>query len=388
MGLRLLGAVLTLLWTAAAVLVLVGYHPGGPADLLVGLTAALAVPVAATALAWPPVVRGSHLQAATGWLAIGAILLLVPSIGGLVAQLLARGPQTLLPSLEAAYPWLLALGATALYAGIGVARHRPGVSADRRARIRLAGGFAGLATVVVAAAFASAAIANELALTDRPTAGSRYGPTDPALESPSCDAPVMPGPVASVAMTLDGVVDRRPLGSVRITGARQGLDFRWNADVVTDRVLGLYGAARRDGERWTLEPRRGWRTSTLSLDGLDLDLQVVRVALGDGERVAAENLGVAIVEGARARHCRVALDGPTFRAAFPAIGWFVEDDASFERWRGELDYWVFLDGQLGRVSGSMNGPAAPIGLDGIQGTIRVTMNAVDRDARITIIAPR
>ncbi len=34
------------------------------------------------------------------------------SFGGLVAQLLARGPQTLLPSLEAAYPWLLALALT------------------------------------------------------------------------------------------------------------------------------------------------------------------------------------------------------------------------------------------------------------------------------------
>ena len=43
--LRLLAAVLTTLWTIAAGLVLLGYRPGGPIDLLVGLVAASPIPI-------------------------------------------------------------------------------------------------------------------------------------------------------------------------------------------------------------------------------------------------------------------------------------------------------------------------------------------------------
>ena len=56
------------------------------------------------------------------WLGIVALLCLVPSIAGVVTQLLAFGSRTLLPSLEAAYPWLLALLATSLFSGFGIAR--------------------------------------------------------------------------------------------------------------------------------------------------------------------------------------------------------------------------------------------------------------------------
>ena len=76
-----------------ALLVLLGYRPGGPVDLLVGCAAALTLPIALAGLAWPPVARGPHVFAALVWLGLGAGLLLVPSIGNLVAQLLARGRQ-------------------------------------------------------------------------------------------------------------------------------------------------------------------------------------------------------------------------------------------------------------------------------------------------------
>jgi hypothetical protein len=39
-----------------------------------------------------------------------------------VEQILARGPQTLLPSPEAVYPWLVALGATSLFSSLGISR--------------------------------------------------------------------------------------------------------------------------------------------------------------------------------------------------------------------------------------------------------------------------
>src|SRR3982751_883611 len=121
-GLRLLAAVLTTLWTIAGAIVLLGYRPGGPIDGVVGLAALLPIAVSLLGLLWPPAARGDRAFAAVAWLGLGAILLLIPSIGGVLNQLVARGPQTLLPSWEAAYPWILALLATSLFGGLGVAR--------------------------------------------------------------------------------------------------------------------------------------------------------------------------------------------------------------------------------------------------------------------------
>ena len=98
--------------------------------MLVGIAAAGPILIAIAAVAWPPVARGDRAFAAIAWLALVAMLLLVPSIAGLVTQLVGRGPQTLLPSFEAAYPWLVALFATALFAGLGLARRRLGGAAS------------------------------------------------------------------------------------------------------------------------------------------------------------------------------------------------------------------------------------------------------------------
>jgi hypothetical protein len=117
-----------------------------------------------------------------------------------------------------------------------------------------------------------------------------------------------------------------------------------------------------------------------------LDLTAFRVALSPEARAAASTLGVGLIEGAQARQCRTAIDGPTFRAAFPEIDWLV-GDADLAHWRGELDYWVFLDGQIGRIAGGVNGDAADIQTDAIQATIRVDLTAIDRGAQIDITAP-
>ena len=95
--LRILGLALTALWAVAFLLVLVGYRPGGPVDLAVGLAAIGPILVAVAAVTWPPVARGDRAFAAIAWLALAAILLLVPSINGLILQLEGRGPQTLIP---------------------------------------------------------------------------------------------------------------------------------------------------------------------------------------------------------------------------------------------------------------------------------------------------
>ena len=377
--LRLIATSLVVGWAVTAGLMLAGYRPGGPLDLVVGLAAALPLVVALAALVWPPVARGDRAFAALVWLGLATLLVLVPSIGGLLVPFLTHGPQTLLPSLEAGYPWLLALLGTALFAGLGVARRHLGDSALRRRRLARGTLFGVAATCVVGLAFGGAAVGNETALRERPPASSIYGPTDPNREPPTCDLPVAAGATSRVELQLDGDVDGRSLGTIDVRGVRSGGDFRWAAYVATNRELAQVGAARVGNAAWRLVPAVGWQSvPAADVAGAALDRRVVDVAIRPGVRAAAEMHGIATFGGARARHCRVAIDGATFRAAFPEIEGLI-GDADLSDWRGELDYWVFTDGELGQVSGGVNGYAGAIVAGGLQGHLRATMIAVERD---------
>jgi len=68
------------------------------------------------------------------------------------------------------------------------------------------------------------------------------------------------------------------------------------------------------------------------------------------------------------------------------VSWFVGGDP-LEHWRGELNFWVFSDGEVGQIQGSVSGEAAPLGRDGIVGTIAVTLDATERDRFRSIVAP-
>ena len=385
--LRLIALCLAASWTLAAGFVLLAYHPGGPIDLFVGLTSGLPIFVALAGFVWPPVARGNRAFAALVWLGLAALLVLAPSIVGLLNQLLARGPQTLVPSLEAAYPWLLALIGTSLFSGLGIARRALGDAAVRRQRL-VRGVLIGLvSTLVVGSVVSAVALGNELALRDRPVATSRFGPTDPSVEPPTCDEAVGIGQTAVVQISIDGDVDGRSLGSVEIAGVRSFQDFRWLAYVASTGRLGQFGAAVVGSAAWRLEPGAGWTPADRSdFTGGALDVAVREAALMSGARVAAEMLGVSYFEGARARHCRIALDGPTFRLAFPQMSYLI-GDADVSRWRGELDYWVFTDGELGRASAAVSGDAVEIVKGGLQAHVQATMIATERDAAHPIAPP-
>lgn len=385
--LRLLAAALTVLWAIGGGLVLLGYRPGGPLDIAVGVTAAIPVVVAGAALAWPPVARGRGAFVSIAWLAIAAIVLLVPAIGSVVTQIVRRGPQTLLPSAEAIYPWVLALLTTSLFTGLGVGRRVLGETALRRRRLVLGVVIATILTACTTVLFGSAAVANEAAIRDRPAGSSRFGPTDSAVEPPDCDAPIRVGTTARIEMTLEGEVDLRPIGGAQLSGQRSGDDFRWSANVATDRALGTFGAARAADRAWTRTPRRGWTpTDAASLDEAALDARILAVALGAGVRAAAEDFGLEFIEGARARHCRIAVDGDTFRSTFPQVRWLVGEEP-MHRWRGQLDYWVFGDGQVGQVFGMINGEAGGIAPGKIQATVRTRLTATDRGSPVTVSPP-
>ena len=110
-----------------------------------------------------------------------------------------------------------------------------------------------------------------------------------------------------------------------------------------------------------LSPGRSWTAADTERGaGYDTDRQVVAVALTPGEANAPEDRGLAFVDGARARHCRIPIDGVTLRRILPQVELLV-GATDISRWRGDLDYWVFADGQLGQVDGRVSGLAE--GLD-------------------------
>jgi hypothetical protein len=121
-------------------------------------------------------------------------------------------------------------------------------------------------------------------------------------------------------------------------------------------------------------------------DGRDLDRQLILAALQPGSRGVAEDRGLAFIEGARARHCRLALDGATLRMALPQIALLI-GDTDVGVWRGYLDFWVFGDGQLGQAEGRIEGPAAGLDPDALLANVRFRLLAIDRGLPVTIGAP-
>ena len=119
--------------------------------------------------------------------------------------------------------------------------------------------------------------------------------------------------------------------------------------------------------------------------GDTVDTQALEAALTAGYRATAEDRGIETIEGARARHCRIAVDGEVFAAAFPEVTELI-GDADLHRWRGQLDYWVFLDGELGQVAGSLNGEGAGITPESLLGTVNVLLTATER-GRDSVIYP-
>ena len=385
--LRILGLALTALWAAAFLLVLLGYRPGGPVDLAVGLAAIGPILVAILAVAWPPVARGDRAFAAIAWLALGAILLLVPSLEGLVTQLEGRGPQTLLPSFEAAYPWLLALLATGLFAGLGLARGRLGETALRRRRLVVGAGLGVGLVLVTGSAFGAAALVNELALTNQPAIGSRFGPTDPELDVPECTAPLAAGETARLVLQMDSSIDDRRTGQLRLEGIRNGADFRYSGYVASRLALGQRGMARESGKAFEMGPGRAWSSVTIDrAANHDLDRALVLEALTPDQRAVAEDHGLSFIEGARARHCRVPLEGDSLRRSLPQVSLLV-GETDLSRWRGDLDYWVFADGEVGQVDGRLTGPAGTLDPDALNALIRFRLTAVDRGLPITVVPP-
>lgn len=387
---------LTVLWAVGGGIVLIAYRPGGPVDLLVGVAASLPLFVSVAPVVWPPLVRSNRGSAGVFWLGLLAGLLLMPSIAGVAAQVVQGGTEPLLPSFEATYSWAVALLATSLFAGLGISRQFvPEVGIGRK-RIAAAVGFAVVATSLIGGTFAGVSGADNAALNNMPAPNSRFGPagdglngSKAALNVPAnCRDTIASPTTASLQLDLSANVDSSAVGTVSLSGNRSGSDVSWSDRVVRSDLFGQYSTVRVGSRAWTFSPEGGWQTaSPATVDTQMIDLTVLTNALLTDNRATAEDWGLEYVEGARARHCRVAVDGATFAASFPQVTWLT-GTAPLQTWRGELDFWIFGDNEVGMVSGSVNGGAEAILPHGLLATVRVKLTVTDRDQPVTISPPR
>jgi len=386
--LRLLAVALTVLWAAGGGVVLIAYRPGGPVDLLVGAAASLPMLVSVAAIVWPPLVRSDRGAAGVFWLGLVAGLLLLPSIAAVAGQIIQGGTEPLLPSLEVIYPWALALLATSLFAGLGIGRQLIPEAGIGKRRLAASIAFALAATSIIGGIFAGVSLADNAALSNMPAAHSKFGPTAANLTPPECNRALVTADTGSLEIDLWADVDGRSAGTVNLSGSRSGSDLSWSAQVVRSDLFGEYGAVRIGSSAWTLSPGKSWTVVRPgAIDRQELDVTVLADALAPANRATAEDRGLEYVDGAPARHCRVAVDGPTFAASFPQVGWLA-GSTSLAAWRGELDFWVFGDGEVGMVSGTLNGNPEGILPHGLLATVWVKMTVTDRGAPVSISPPR
>jgi hypothetical protein len=417
LSLRLAGVILVGLWVVLGIAVGIAYRPGGQLDLLVAAVAFLPAVVAAAAVAWPAIVR-SHRDAiglACIWLA--ALLLTIPLLYAVAISLVSAGPQRLVPSPEAAYGSYLALASTALYSLLGLVHARASSPVFERAASVRSFALAGGVTIVVAFVFGGTLVLNERTLTAEATPASAFGPTDPQVVPPACDRPPMLGRYGRVAMSGRLLADDQIVAEAGLQGQRAGRDEVWGgrwSGVPVSAVAPGTGVAegriayRRVGSQaWLNEstddpdaPGTTWRLTDPDPFGLadagllTMDGPPRAVVTGEPGTVVAEDLGFEIIGGARARHCRSFVDGPTALSAFLPLRWLVGGMSTglptdLPAWRGELDWWVFGDGQLGRAAIEVSGlrSDAWVGPAAIEGALIAELDVTERARPVDVSGP-
>ena len=404
---RLLAVMLTVLWAVTAIVIAVAYRPGGPVDIAVALACFIPVVIADMGVIWPAKKMQRVHRLALVWVWIGAVLFTLPVVYGVGTTLSDHGPRGLVPSVEAAYGGAIALYLTSFFSVVGIVHRRRGVRPlERRASWLAAAAAAGL-TIVAGLAFVFVAVVNEHELREEAPASSRYGPTEPDAVPPYCDEPLALGPNARVLITAKSSLDNADRGTAVLEGRRGSTDEAWGGS-----WAGVDGEGRQaylrvgqlawlnDGTDDLGAPTRTWREvppnpfGLLGDDGLTMDGAPYALAAVPRGEIVPEDLGLEHIEGARARHCRTFIDGPTALDTFLPLRWLlVDSDAHPEgvisRWRGEMDWWVFADGELGLAAVEVSGPLSETPLDdeGVRVVLEAELSATDRDRRVDVAVP-
>jgi hypothetical protein len=401
---RLLAVILTVLWAVTAVVIATAYRPGGPIDVLVALACFVPVAVADLGVIRPARRLSRAHRTALVWVWILAVLFVLPVIYGVATTITRDGPRGLLPSPEAAYAGVIALYAMSYYSVVGLVHHRLRARPlQRRASLMAAFVAAGL-TIVCGLAFMFVAVANDQDLRSESRAGSRFGPTDPDLVPPLCDEPLDLGDDAVITIEAVSRVDTIERGSAVLEGQRGGLDESWGGSWAGPDGSGQQAYLRAGALAWINDldddaqaPGTSWNEADPDpfglLDSRSLTMDgpphaVVAVPRGS---IVVEDLGLEHVEGARARHCRTFIDGSTALDSFLPLRWLLSSSSTMDSsaWRGDLDWWVFADGELGLAAVGISGPRGETGWDsdGVVAELEARLTAVDRDVPVDISMP-
>ncbi|MDQ3554566.1 MAG: hypothetical protein M3395_09195 [Chloroflexota bacterium] len=392
---RSLAALLLLLWVFLGIAILVAYRPGGPADLLVGAAAFFPAAVVSAGLVWPPTDIDPRIRAVAICLGLASALLIAPLILLVIDALLAGGRQTLLPSLEEAYAAVLAFGSSCAFTAMGIARRLVPDAGKLTSRLLTAAGIGGGLTLLGTVAFGGVAIANEQQLREQPAPISVWGPTDAGLVPPPCHETAWLGAEANVTIEAAASIDREPVAQATVRGVRSGTSERWSGvlegqfgegelsyDTVADGVSWSVDGAQPEARPTGFLEMLG--TNQLSLDGPIL----AAVSPREGQPgTVAEDLGFDLFDGATARHCRRAIDGPTALNAVLALRWITgqdleEDSEALPQWRGAIDWWTFGDGQMGRAIVTVSGyPGEAFPATGVSAMLEAELSATHRGSR-------
>ena len=404
---RSLAATLVVLWAAIAIAIATAYRPGGPLDVVVALACFIPVFVADAGFVWPVTGLNQRHRIAMAWVWVAAVLLAIPILYGVASSLVADGPQSLVPSFEEGYAAALALIAMAFFSVVGLVHRRRAVAPLERHATWAAAGLAVVLTLVVGLAFVFVAVVNDQSLRRAEVSTSRFGPTDPDIEPPFCDEPIALGPSATVSLEATSSLDNEVRGRARIDGQRRGLDESWGGSWDGPDGSGQL-AYRRLGERAWLNPSSDdprapgttWQQTEpdpfalLGRRSLTMDGPPHAVADVPRGSIVAEDLGLVVIEGARARHCRTFIDGNTALDTFLPLRWLLYDgyqatDNAIGRWRGEMDWWVFADGELGMATVEVSGTRAETEWDaeGVRVVLQARLEATDRNGDLDVAAP-
>jgi hypothetical protein len=404
---RGLAVALAGLWTATALAVAAAYRPGGPLDILVALICFGPLLVALAGVAWPPVADRHRHRVALVWLWIAAILLAIPVLYGVVSTLAADDQRSLVPSAEAAYAGLLAVFAMALFSVTGFVHGRRRAAIFARRATLLAVLLALALTALIAAAFVLVVLINDDGLRASRPPRSPYGPTDPERVPPFCDDPIRLGPQAVVTIRATSSLDDTVRGEALLSGQRRGIDESWSGSWSGSDGSGRTAYLRLGGQAWlnadtpdAASIERQWLPTDpdpFEMSGPDrLTMDGPPLAWVDVPRgsIVAEDLGLELIDGASARHCRTFMDGPTALARFLPLRWLLRDDPGqdeedIRRWRGEMDWWVFGDGELGRAVVEVSGSRADTDwrANGVRAELRAELLALDRDRLLEVSLP-
>ena len=366
-------------------IVLLGYRPGGPVDLAVGLAAAGPVAIALAGLLWPPAARGVAGVRGDG-LARARVAARArpvdrrrrrparraaprrccrrsrrPTRGASRCSGRACSPASGSPGASSARPRCAgvaspaaSLVATVLAVAAGIALH--GRRDGQRAR---------------AARPADAVVAVR---PDRRRATSRRRATARSRSATTAAARAPPRRRPRRPVDRHGRPRRRPRSAATSAGSPTRRRRRSSASTARP------GSAT---DAWIREPFGGWRRATpLEVADGTVDAQAFEAALrrrdaGD----AAELHGVDVIEGARARHCRIAIDGPTFRSRVPGRSPGSSATPTWPAGGASSTTGSSSTASSAGSTGSVNGDAGGIREGALQGTIRVNLIATSRGGR-------